>query len=53
MLDTNGSFSVGEIRLQIVGADLLVSFNQDADAAAEMTLLVQGVGGPASSDFLF
>jgi Ca2+-binding RTX toxin-like protein len=44
VLDTNGSFSTGEIRQTQVngGADLLVEFNNDADAAADMSILLQG-----------
>lgn len=41
-LDTDASFSVGEIRQSVVGSDLLVEFNTDADAAAEMAILLVG-----------
>lgn len=52
VLDTGGSFSAGEIKLQAMGADLLVSFNQDADAKAEMTILVLNATSLAAPDFV-
>jgi Ca2+-binding RTX toxin-like protein len=56
VLDTNGSFSTGEIRQTLIngGADLLLEFNNDADASADMSILLQGrttlLNG---ADFLF
>ena len=51
-LDTNGSFSIGEIGLQISGADLIVRLNTDADAAAEMEFLVLNRTNLNELDFL-
>jgi hypothetical protein len=44
VLDTNGSFSTGEIRQVLVngGADLLLEFNNDGDASADMSILLMG-----------
>ncbi|MDX2157238.1 MAG: hypothetical protein SFW09_12085, partial [Hyphomicrobiaceae bacterium] len=42
VLDTNASFSAGEIRQRVVGSNLLVEMNTDASATAEMTLLLIG-----------
>jgi Ca2+-binding RTX toxin-like protein len=44
VLDTDASFSTGEIRQTLVngGTDLVVEFNADADAAADMSILLQG-----------
>ncbi|MDX2155021.1 MAG: M10 family metallopeptidase C-terminal domain-containing protein [Hyphomicrobiaceae bacterium] len=42
VLDTNGSFSAGEIRQTLVGANLLLEMNTNATAAAEMAVLVIG-----------
>ncbi|MDX2156501.1 MAG: peroxidase family protein [Hyphomicrobiaceae bacterium] len=39
-LDTDGSFSAGEIRQTLVGANLLVEMNTNATAGAEMSLLL-------------
>ena len=52
-LDTNGSFSQGEIRQSVVGGGVLVEFNTDGDAAAEMAILIEGLTSPlAGADFL-
>lgn len=51
-LDTNGVFTKGEIRLAKSGADIIVSLNVDADAAAEMQILVKGVSSLQGSDFV-
>ncbi len=56
VLDTNASFSVGEIRQTAVngGADLLIEFNNDADADADMAILLTGRGASflTSVDFV-
>ena len=42
MLDTNGSFSEGEIRQTVTaGGHLLLEFNADADAAPDMSILLR------------
>jgi Ca2+-binding RTX toxin-like protein len=52
-LDTNDSFSAGEIRQKVTSKGLLIEFNTDSDAAAEMAILVQGLTSQLSaSDFL-
>jgi Ca2+-binding RTX toxin-like protein len=38
-----GAFAAGHIRAIQAGADTLVQFNSDADATAEMTILLKGV----------
>ncbi|MEO8245107.1 MAG: cadherin domain-containing protein, partial [bacterium] len=52
VLDSDGSFSAGEIELKVVGADMVVRLNVDGDAAAEFTLLVQNVGSLSAEDFI-
>ncbi|MBI2717513.1 MAG: cadherin domain-containing protein [Rhizobiales bacterium] len=52
VLDTDGSFSIGEIKLEVVGSDLLLSLNQDTDAAAELTVLLKNVTSLSASDFI-
>ena len=52
VLDADGSFSTGEIGLTVSGADLIVRLNVDGDAAAEFTLLVQGVASLNLGDFI-
>jgi Ca2+-binding RTX toxin-like protein len=44
VLDTDGSFSTGEIRQTLVngGADILLELNVDGDATSEMAILVGG-----------
>ncbi|MDX2159290.1 MAG: calcium-binding protein [Hyphomicrobiaceae bacterium] len=42
VLDTDASFSAGEIRQRVVGSNLLVEMNTDATTTAEMTLLLIG-----------
>ena len=42
VLDTDASFSVGEIRQTVVGGNLLLEFNTDGDIDAEMSILVVG-----------
>jgi Ca2+-binding RTX toxin-like protein len=44
VLDLDASFSTGEIRQSLVngGADLLLEFNNDADASSDMAILVVG-----------
>jgi hypothetical protein len=52
VLDTNGSFSVGEIRQTQQGANLLIEGNTDGDSNAELMILLLNVTGAlASSDF--
>lgn len=53
-LDANGSFSQGEIRqTALSGGNLLVEFNTDGDALAEMAILIQGLTSRlASTDFV-
>lgn len=54
VLDTNASFSAGEIRQTVVGSDLLIEMNIDADSTAEMSILIVGrTTALANSDFLF
>ena len=53
-LDTNGSFSPGEIRQTVQSGSLLVEFNTDSDSSAEMAILVGGLTSPlAGTDFVF
>ena len=42
-IDADASFSVGEIKIETSGADVLLSFNTDADADAEMTIRLKNV----------
>lgn len=52
VLDTNGDFATGEIEQVVTGgSNLLLRFNTDADAAAEMTVLVIGVTSLGGFDF--
>jgi Ca2+-binding RTX toxin-like protein len=52
-LDAGGAFSAGEVRQTVYGAHLELAFNTDADAAAEMTiLLVNRNQLLAASDFI-
>ncbi len=54
-LGTSGAFTSGtggEVRLQVVGSDTLVHVDNDADVAAEMTFVVQGVTGLTAIDFI-
>lgn len=44
-LDTDGIFTVGEIRQTQTGADLLIELNTDADALPEMAILLLNVTG--------
>jgi Ca2+-binding RTX toxin-like protein len=53
-LDTNGSFSAGEIRVREVASGTFLDMNVDGDAAAEMSIKLQGFHGVISnSDFVF
>ena len=52
VLDTDASFSTGEIKIEVSGADLIVSLNNDADAEADMTFLVKNVGSLVAGDFI-
>ncbi|QLQ19478.1 MAG: hypothetical protein HZT43_13800 [Exiguobacterium profundum] len=51
-LDLNGDFARGEIRLTAQGADLLVEINADADAAADLAILVRNTASLAAGDFV-
>jgi Ca2+-binding RTX toxin-like protein len=53
VLDTDLSFSTGEVQQTVSGANLLIEINNDADAAADMAVLLLGVATPlAASDFI-
>jgi len=43
VIDTDGSFSAGEISVVTSGLDVFLSFNIDADAEAEMTVRLKNV----------
>ena len=45
-LDTDGSFSAGEVRQRATANGLLLELNTDADSTAEMAILVRGVAAP-------
>ncbi|MDX2154988.1 MAG: calcium-binding protein [Hyphomicrobiaceae bacterium] len=52
-LDTDGSFSAGEIRQTVVGANLLIEMNTNASVAAEMRILMLGQATAlTASDFV-
>ena len=52
-LDTNGSFSAGEIKQTVSAGNLYLSFNTDSDSTPEMSILLQGITSPlAASDFI-
>jgi len=51
-IDTDGSFSAGEISLTQVGNDLVVSLNTNADSNPEMVFIVNFVSSLSSSDFI-
>ena len=52
-LDLNGSFSAGEIRQTVTTSGLLLEVNTDSDSAADMAILLKGLGAPlAASDFM-
>lgn len=54
VLDTNASFSIGEIRQTVVGSDLLLEMNVDADSTPEMSILiVSRTTNLAAGDFIF
>ncbi|MGR3198694.1 MAG: M10 family metallopeptidase [Paracoccus sp. (in: a-proteobacteria)] len=53
-LDAGGAFSAGEIRQRVLSGGLLIEFNTDDDAAAEMAIFVQGLRDTlAGADFVF
>lgn len=53
-LDANASFSAGEIRQTVVGSDLLLEMNVDADSTPEMSILIVGrTTNLTASDFIF
>ncbi len=51
VLDQNGDFAEGEIRQTQTGANLLLEFNTDSDAAAEMSILLLSHGPLTETDF--
>ncbi|WP_162247932.1 cadherin domain-containing protein [Devosia sp. Root413D1] len=54
VLDTNSSFSAGEIRQTVIGGDLLLEMNVDGDVTPEMSILIVGrTTVLANGDFLF
>jgi Ca2+-binding RTX toxin-like protein len=52
-LDLDGSFSTGEIKLTVSGANTIVGLNTDADAAADSQILVIGVTDLVAANFIF
>ncbi len=52
VLDGNGVVRAGEISFKASGAFLLVSFNTDADAEAEMQILLGGRTAVTAADFI-
>lgn len=54
VLDSDASFSAGEIRQTVVGSDLLLEMNVDGDIAPEMSILIVGrTTNLTASDFIF
>ena len=51
--DTDGSFSVGEVRLRVANGDTFIEVNADDDARAEMQILVQNVTNLTVDDLIF
>jgi Ca2+-binding RTX toxin-like protein len=51
-LDTDGSFSTSEIRQTVVGPNLLLEMNTDADPTAEMSILLLDSGLLTNADFV-
>lgn len=52
VLDAGGAFAAGEVRQTASGGDLLIEFNADADADAEMSVLLSGLATPlGAGDF--
>ena len=43
VLDTDGSFSKGEIRQTLSGGDLLIEFNNDKEAGADFAIVLEGM----------
>jgi Ca2+-binding RTX toxin-like protein len=52
VIDTNGSFSIGEISIVYDSGSAIVSINQDSDSTAEMVFVVQNVSSLVASDFI-
>jgi serralysin len=52
VLDTDGVFSVGEIRQSVAGSKLILQFNTEGDAAPEMSLEVNGTVMLTTGDFI-
>jgi hypothetical protein len=44
VLDSDGSFSEGEIRQTVEGPNVLIEFNADTDASSEMSILLASRG---------
>ncbi len=51
-MDTDGSFSAGEIRQTKNGSELLLEFNADADPDPEMSIVITHSRILGSSDFV-
>jgi Ca2+-binding RTX toxin-like protein len=53
-LDTNGDFAAGEIRIKVIASGVRLDMNVDADAQAEMSILLKDFTGTINnSDFVF
>jgi len=52
VLDANGDFAQGEIRLVDHGSFLMLEANADLDAAVELAIRFDGIGTLSASDFL-
>jgi Ca2+-binding RTX toxin-like protein len=51
VLDAGGTFAAGEIRQTILNGELYLTFNVDADAAAEMMIRLAGRTSVTAADF--
>jgi Ca2+-binding RTX toxin-like protein len=51
-IDSDGSFSRGEIRITGAGENWLIAFNTDADAEADMEIVLHNSVKPWASDFV-
>jgi Ca2+-binding RTX toxin-like protein len=52
-LDKGGAFSAGEIKQVVSGGELILMFNTDGDAAAEMSIRVALHTSVSAADFVF
>ena len=52
VLDTNGDFAQGEIRLVDHGTFLMLEANTDLDTAVELAIQFDGISSLSASDFL-